>query len=461
MIKEFTLHYHKLKFSFKYQSSNLFNFSSLKESIINFLKLDNLINEDVFLFYIDSNNNNEKIEISNDEDLNQVIKFDNKYYSKNKSIPLEIKIEKKDEDFEEDDSSDDNNFINSKANLDITNSVKEKTENSRVQFLNEKFNLIQKNTEKQNKKVFEEIPFSNSINLKDTYFSEIIQDNQINIINKKEPIKNNEIPNIDMKYPEKGFSIFCDKCGGRIIEHRFLCLICENFNLCYNCFKFHSNQHPMIVESKGNNEIYINNKNDIKSILKNQVLSKNIFQSLFNKKKSEYCLELNVPEHQKIFNMPVLSSKKIDLYVQNIGKDIKKPIYIFLRDSRNLKINVGYINELKTNQSCLINIEIITNNLIHQYNPTIHLFSNNIKLNYEPINLVINVKSKKDCDELNIKIFDKYQNIKKWKKENKIKLYDEYFNNNLKEDLNKINELKINGDNYWELIKYMICTVEN
>ena len=95
-----------------------------------------------------------------------------------------------------------------------------------------------------------------------------------------------------------------------------------------------------------------------------------------------------------------------------------------------------------------------------KYNPTIHLFSNNIKLNYEPINLFINVASKNNVDDLNIKIFDNYDNIKKWKKENKIKLYDEYFNNNLKTDLESIDKLKINGDNYWELIKYTICSVE-
>ena len=458
MNKEFTLHYHKLKFPFNFQSDVPFNFSSLKESIIKFLKLELLDDENIFLFYIDNNDNNEKIEISNDEDLNQVIKCDEQY-SKSESIPLDIKIEKISYDL--DNSSDDDNLINSNANLDMTKSTIEKKENSsKVQILKEKIDLIQKNSEEQAKQLFKEIPFSRSINLKESFMSDIFPDNRVNKINKKEQIKKiNKFPTIDMNYPEKGFSLFCDKCSERIIEHRFLCLICKNFNLCYNCFKSHSNQHPMIVVSEGDNKIFINKNDDIQFLFKNRALSKkNVLKSIFNI--YEYNLQLSVPQHQKDFNMSVLSTKNIDLHVQNLGRDIIEPIYIFLRDSRNLKIKVGFIKELKQNQSYLINIEITSNNLIHEYHPKIHLFSNNIKLYYEPITLSIKVKPKIDVDESNIKIFDKYQNIKKWKKENKIKLYDEYFNNNLKTDLESIDKLKINGDNYWELIKYTICSVE-
>ena len=455
MNKEFTLHYHKLKFSFDFPSSVPFNFSSLKESIIKFLNIELLDDEDFFLYYIDYNDN-EKIEISNNEDLNQVINCESKYNSKSKSMPLEIKIEKK---IDEDDLSDDDILINSNANLDIIKSSMEKKENSsKIQLLNEKFNLIKKNSEDQGKNIFKEIPFSNSINLKESIFSEIIPDNRINEINKE--VSKKKIKIIDMKYPEKSFSAFCDKCSGRIIEHKFLCLICNNFNLCYNCFKFHSNQHPMIVVSQGDNQIFINKNEDIKILFKkNKMVSKNIIKSIFLEK-NKYFLKLSVPEHQKNFNMAVLSSKTIDLHVENEGKEIKEPIYIFLRDSKNLQVKVGFINELKKNESCLINIQIKSNNLMKKYNPTIHLFSNNIKLNYEPINLFINVASKNNVDDLNIKIFDNYDNIKKWKKENKIKLYDEYFNNNLKTDLESIDKLKINGDNYWELIKYTICSVE-
>ena len=452
MNKEFVLHYYQSKVPFNLKSDIPFNFSSLKESIIKFLKLELSEDEDVFLFYIDYNENNEKIEISNDKDLNNVIKCDEQY-SKSKSIPLYIKVEKVNDEF--DDSSDDNNLINSNANLDLTKSSTEKNENSsKIQILKEKINLIRNNSEDQAKQLFKDIPISSSINLKETFMSEIIPDNGVNKIKKI-----NKFPNIDMKNPEKGFSFFCDKCSERIIEHRFLCLICKNFNLCFKCFNSHSNQHPMIVVSEGDNKVFINKNDDIKFLFKNRVLSKkNIFKSFFT---DEYILKLSVPKHQKDFNMSVLSTKNIDLHVQNLGKEITEPIYIFLRDSRNLKVKVGFINELKKNQSYLMNIQITSNNLIHEYHPKIHLFSNNIKLYYEPITLSIIVKSKIDVDESNIKIFDEYQNIKRWKKENKIKLYEEYFNNNLKYDLKEIDKSNINGEEYWEVIKYMICTVEN
>ena len=69
------------------------------------------------------------------------------------------------------------------------------------------------------------------------------------------------------------------------------------------------------------------------------------------------------------------------------------------------------------------------------------------------------IDPKKYMDELNIKIFDKYKNIKKWKKENKIQLFDEYFNNNLICDLEKIDELNLNGrEENWENIKIVICS---
>ena len=265
---------------------------------------------------------------------------------------------------------------------------------------------------------------------------------------------------VDMQNPEKGFPIQCDKCGEKIIGHKFTCLICDDYFLCLKCFPFHSNQHPMIVVSEGSNKIFIDKRDDVGFLMKHffKKSSQNLLSSIFTKKKN-YIIDLIVPEHQKKFNMPLLSTYKIDLYIQNKGLNIDFPFYVILKDSQNLEIKTDTISQLKENGICYINIEIKTNNRPFEYNPIIHIYSNNIKMEYNPIELKINVTDKRKVDELNIKIFDKYKNIKKWKKENKIQLFDEYFNNNLICDLEKINELNLNGDKEnWENIKIVICS---
>ena len=63
------------------------------------------------------------------------------------------------------------------------------------------------------------------------------------------------------------FLIKCFNCNCGMNENMFICTICDNYFLCENCFKFHSNQHPMFVISKKSNYTSINSLNDFNCFL--------------------------------------------------------------------------------------------------------------------------------------------------------------------------------------------------
>ena len=92
MNKEFTLLYNGLQFSFVYELSNELNYNNFKNTIIKHLNLTIPKDEEITFNYIDEKNKEDKIEISNDEDLNQIFNFHNLHFPQNNNIPLEVLI---------------------------------------------------------------------------------------------------------------------------------------------------------------------------------------------------------------------------------------------------------------------------------------------------------------------------------------------------------------------------------
>ena len=246
------------------------------------------------------------------------------------------------------------------------------------------------------------------------------------------------------------FLIKCYNCSHGIKENMFVCTLCDNYLLCENCFKFHSNQHPMFVINKTSNYPNINSLNDF-----------NCFLNLNNIKelKDKYQLELIVSEVKREFSMPFMSKKKIELAVYNKGKCINFPIYILLSDIKNLKIKTNFIPKLSKEETTIINIEIENNdNIVESYNMNIFLYTlKNISIKYNKITIKIFVTSEEEANTKNITIFQKYKNIHKWNKEIQIKLFNLYFEHLLSKDLKAIDEFIFEDKNdKWEDIEPLI-----
>jgi hypothetical protein len=246
------------------------------------------------------------------------------------------------------------------------------------------------------------------------------------------------------------FLIKCFNCNCGIKENMFICIICDNYFLCENCFKLHSNQHPMFVISKKSNYPSINSLSDFNCFL-------NINNE--NKLNDEYRLELMISKVERKFSMPFMSKKTIELVIYNKGKFINFPIYILLIDSRNLIIKTNFITKLSKKESTIINIEIESNDNIEQlYSMNIFLYTfKNIFIKYNKIIIDIFVTSEENANKFNISIFKKYKNIHKWNKEIQIKLFNLYFEKLLSKDLKTIDEFIFSDKNdKWEDIEPLI-----
>ena len=287
---------------------------------------------------------------------------------------------------------------------------------------------------------------------------EIINDQTISIIetslleqlnkgNEKSMIKSQILKYFD---DENYFLIKCYNCYHRIEENMFICTICSDYFLCENCFKFHSNQHPMYVVSKKSNYPMINSLNDFDCFI-NEINQ--------NKLNNKYILQLMVPEVKKNFSMPFMSKKIIELLIYNKGENIDFPIYLLLTNTNNLKIKTNFISKLDKKESTIITIEIENNdNIENLYKMDIFLYTyKNIYIQYNKISINIFITSQENANKSNILIFKKYKNINKWNKEVKIKLFNLYFDNLLSKDLKTIDEYIYHDSNdKWEDIEPLI-----
>ena len=192
--------YNKEEFSFKITSDSNLNYLYIKDLIINKFQIKIPEEKEIYIYYIDQEFPDEKIMISNDEDLNNIIEK-HKQFTANEAIIIQIYL------FEKDNEKD---FTNSSI-------------------------------------------FPSILQLK--------QKNQNNIT--KSNINNNNLNELNNSWELYENLELCNYCNKTLGKNMFTCLICDNYFLCDKCFFKHSNQHPMFVITKGLNSHFIQSQNDI------------------------------------------------------------------------------------------------------------------------------------------------------------------------------------------------------
>ena len=247
----------------------------------------------------------------------------------------------------------------------------------------------------------------------------------------------------------------CIKCKTAFISGvKYQCAICENISLCPNCISFH-NEHPLIMFTLTQTSIY-NSKNDLmmhymsasSNIAKseqslNQPLMKCFKRLSYNEGKSE--IKMSIFKTNKITNFAVAINNPVsfDITVKNENRfEINEDIYIYIKNSFGItKDNVKVGNNFKAYQEKRIKLSLQPFDKEYTYGIEIGIQGSKSHIIHEPIIIGINYVPEDKVELKNAELLMKeYNEMDNINSEDKITLY-KYITTGIKANIDNINEI--------------------
>jgi hypothetical protein len=218
-----------------------------------------------------------------------------------------------------------------------------------------------------------------------------------------------EYVDIELKQPPKHLDIFndiCSICSRNIHSIKFTCCICTNLTACEKCESLHL--HPMIkfktkeLSTKDDILYYMINNLEPKNIesYKNLIKkAKEISENLFEKK-----FKLKMYQYSDYFTVRPNKKFKIPLIIHNDSKEKipKSKISILTKNHKDLKISSQLIDsEISGRERFEINLECESNDQLKLYDFQIFIYSPEVKIECEPLNMKIEVNNDEEEESMN------------------------------------------------------------
>ncbi len=211
----------------------------------------------------------------------------------------------------------------------------------------------------------------------------------------------------------------CIKCGQNIENIKYICMICNNYILCENCYSFHSEFHPMVLSKKKN--FFPTNLNYLGYLINNKNFKLDI----------TYKINMKLFSIDQRFAMKKNSYKCFNIIITNLGNYISEEIIVnFINTNDIISVKPRVFSNLKKEEKCLLKIEINSYNILGDIFPSIEIYCEKAKIKHNPIKLEIKViKDENYYDENVDMLLREFPNLKTLSRINKFKLYNAIKNN--------------------------------
>ena len=248
----------------------------------------------------------------------------------------------------------------------------------------------------------------------------------INQIDEEEEAQNPGAKSIIFNKPNtiKIFKDVCVLCKNEFNTCKFGCLLCQNYFLCRNCEENHP--HPMIKYKAINLSDRVNKIIDLSNSQYKK--EKDFYEEIRSKYKLKvlYGLTLRTNISSNSFIMGTNQSRELNLLIKNNNNFIipKNTLNIFIKNQYDLKISIKEeFKEINAGLEVPIQLSIKTNEktLLETYNLRIEVISNNMDIIAIPLFLKITIKNDEEDNNLN-KQFSNFPSIILLPKDKKKKL---------------------------------------
>ena len=339
------------------------------------------------ILYIDRDNDNDQIDISNEADFQEVLKFHFRKYKTN--IPIDVSIVIK---------TISSSYSSSKFSDNLNN-----TYESKIQSVSQsEFNS-----------------FFVKNNIIDNYSISNQSPNEISKIELQ--TNNNTKVNDDTILLSSANSELCHLCKQIIHRVKYLCTICDSFTICSKCFEVQLHCHPMLAINITNSFSMLNSKNDYLYYLKRN----KILDSVHRKKKSEtFRITIQPFEQMTKIAIPKKRIYTYQLIIESKGKNIiHDTIFIVFKNSNSLQIKCENIKELIPKKLKMVDAYLFDENT-DLCELEISLYSNNNKIECNTIKTTILIVEENQVDTFNANFyFEQYKHLSELKDTDKVKLY--------------------------------------
>ena len=226
------------------------------------------------------------------------------------------------------------------------------------------------------------------------------------------------------------FNEYCSICRFQILKNKYVCLLCDNFNLCSHCESQHL-EHPLMKININNRTII--NKEEIERFFKNQRREKKlkenkggILKNLGKMFKHPENVIKIYPKNPTIFAMSKNSKQNFSLKIENsTNSKISEEIVIYPNNNKNFKVSTVVIDRMEPKEIRHIELTMNSPDKDGSYEFEISAKFMNNKVMLSPLKLIIMVTNPEDVDEANANImFSNYEEVMKLPKEKRIALYN-------------------------------------